>query len=181
MGPPWEGNCLSAEKVLHVLWSPKFHYRVRKTVATIQFEMNPIHTFPHYFFTINSDVILPSTIFYLPCGLWCVRRRNCSVFCVLASAETVDGQNTTRILYVAYLCLIIRFERCRQSLVLTVYKVYKQKCLLCRDPWMKHKVVKSKGEHRSIRLSRPVLLATVDGYSIKIPSGWPWDFPICFL
>jgi len=101
VGPSWEGNCLSAEKVLHVLWSPKFHYRVRKTVATIQSEMNPIHTSPHYFFTISSDVILPSTIFYIPCGLWCVRRRNCSVFCVLTSAQTADGLNTTRVLYVA--------------------------------------------------------------------------------
>ena len=100
VGPSWEGNCLSTEKVLHVLWSPKFHYRGRKAVATIQFEMNLIHTFPRYYFTINSDVILPSTIFYLPCGLWCACRWNCSVCCVLASAQTVDGLNTTRVLYV---------------------------------------------------------------------------------
>jgi hypothetical protein len=59
-GPSWEANSRSSsQEIPRLLWKPKVHYRVYRACHLSQ--INPVHTFPHYFVKIHSNIFLLST------------------------------------------------------------------------------------------------------------------------
>jgi hypothetical protein len=60
---PWEANSQSAShEISCLLWNPRAHYCTHKSPpqASNCSQMNPVHTSPHYFPEVHSNIILPS-------------------------------------------------------------------------------------------------------------------------
>jgi len=61
--PSWEADShLASQKIPHLLWNPKVHYRVHNSPSMVPIlsQMHPVHTFPPYFPKICYIIILPS-------------------------------------------------------------------------------------------------------------------------
>jgi hypothetical protein len=57
--PSWEAN---RQEILRLLWKRKVHYyRVHKDSPLVHIlsQMNPLHTLPHYFPKVHSDITFP--------------------------------------------------------------------------------------------------------------------------
>jgi hypothetical protein len=70
LSPSWgAANCGATQKLTSILWNPKVHYRVHKSLPVVPIlrQMNPIHTIPSY---LKSILILSTNIrLVLPSGL----------------------------------------------------------------------------------------------------------------
>jgi len=67
--PSWEANRQSAsQEIPRLLWKPTVHYRVDNSpqLVPILSQILPVHTFPHYFLNIHSNIILQLHL-DLPC------------------------------------------------------------------------------------------------------------------
>jgi hypothetical protein len=62
--PSWEANSHSvSQEIPYLLRSPKVHYRVHKSppLFPILSQIHPVHTYPHYFSKICSNIIFTFT------------------------------------------------------------------------------------------------------------------------
>jgi hypothetical protein len=68
----WEANiCLVSQNILGILWSPKVHYGVNKSLplVSIMSQMSLVHTFPFCFLRIYFNIILAPTPESSQCSL----------------------------------------------------------------------------------------------------------------
>jgi hypothetical protein len=67
--PSWEVDSRStSQDIPHLLWNQQVHYHVHKNqpLVSILSQMPPVHTLPHHFPKIHSNIILPSSEQSLP-------------------------------------------------------------------------------------------------------------------
>jgi hypothetical protein len=61
--PSWEANRSSAsQEILCILWSPKIHYHVHKSLPPVPIfsQTNPIPVLPFHFLKTHFNIIIPS-------------------------------------------------------------------------------------------------------------------------
>jgi hypothetical protein len=60
MGSSWEAaNCAATQEIPSILWNPKVHYRVHKSLplVTLLSTIIPVHTIPSYLSKIHFSII----------------------------------------------------------------------------------------------------------------------------
>jgi hypothetical protein len=62
---PWRAvNCAATQEIPSILWNPKIHYSVHKSLPLVHIlsQTDSVHTIPSYLSKIHFNIVLPSTV-----------------------------------------------------------------------------------------------------------------------